>query len=163
MRSPLPGAAAPGGPAGLGLTELPTSDPGGAHPTVDAAALPSNRWSPRAYTTDPLDAALELVMGLGSDRPDNAQLLAQAGPKWLGSDTIDGVHYDIFSGPHQQTGQADSGDQGLSPLTYWIDDSGNLARVRMQISGLTEPVIIDILGRRSPEQLPETPWLQVQN
>ncbi len=141
---------------GLGLAPLPRD---GSAPAVAAARIPPSGWSPRAYTADPLDAALQLLMGLGTDRPDNAQLLAQSGPRWLGAQDIDGRHYDIFSGPHpqpQQSGTADPG--GLSPLTYWIDATGDLRRVRMRMPGIAAPTVVDLLGHDSAQQVPGTPW-----
>jgi hypothetical protein len=142
---------------GLGIAPMPRD---GSAPLVAAARIPPSGWSPRAYTTDPLDAALKLVMGLGADRPDNAQLLAQSGPRWLGAQEIDGRQYDIFSGPHpapQHSGAAaDPG--GLSPLTYWIDATGDLRRVRMRMQGIPEPTVVDFLGRSADRQVPGTPW-----
>jgi len=141
---------------GLGIAPMPR---GGIAPPVAAALIPPRGWSPRAYTTDPLDAALKLVMGLGADRPDNAQLLAQSGPRWLGAQDIDGRHYDIFSGPHPQPQQSDTADPGgLPPLTYWIDASGDLRRVRMRVQGIAVPTVVDFLGRNSAQQVPGTPW-----
>jgi len=140
---------------GLGIAPMPRD---GSAPPVAAARIPPSGWSPRAYTADPLDAALQLVMGLGSDRPDNAQLLAQSGPRWLGAQDIDGRHYDIFSGPNPQPQKGDADPGGLSPLTYWIDASGNLRRVRMRMQGIAVPTIVDLVGRDSAQQVPATPW-----
>jgi hypothetical protein len=106
-------------------------------------------------------------MGLGSDRPDNAQLLAQSGPRWLGAQDIDGRHYDIFSGPHPQPQKGDADPGGLSPLTYWIDASGNLgsdSRIglllniavdgRNRVHGRSVVRRVHSRDRRSAEQAP---------
>lgn len=125
----------------------------------------ATRWSRRPYTRDPLDRALRLVLALGSDRPENAQLLAQSGPKWLGEKRIRGRVYTLFAGPRParvpeglgaHTPNSDK-PSGASPVTYWVDATGALGRVEAQMASGEEPMTVDFTGRhRSP--LPPGPW-----
>lgn len=117
------------------------------------------RWSRRSYTRDPVDRALRLVLALGSDRPENAQLLAQSGPQWLGEKRLRGHTYTLFAGP-RPAARALSGAQPsgppTSPVTYWIDEKGGLGRVEAVLTGGGDPVTVDFTGRRAP--LPPGPW-----
>ncbi|MBD0840018.1 hypothetical protein [Streptomyces sp. TRM68416] len=108
-------------------------------------------WTRRAYTADPLDTALRLTLSLSADRPDNAQLLAQAGPLWLRGDAIDGRDYDVFAGPRP------SHRPGRSPLTYWIDTDGGLRRVTARIDP-TRTATVDFTATRVRGTLPTAPW-----
>ncbi|WP_307806652.1 hypothetical protein, partial [Streptomyces sp. FH025] len=139
---------------GLGLAPEPAGD--AAPPWQQAERVPRPGWSPRAYTADPLDAGLQLLVQLGADRPDNPLLLAQSGARWLGRDRIDGRDYDRFAGPRAQ-GSAPDGAR--SPLTYWVDGDGTLRRVTMQLPGLGTPTTLDFAGRDADAKLPEAPWL----
>lgn len=139
---------------GLGLAPAPAGVPG--QPWEQAEHVPRPGWSPRSYTTDPLDAGLQLLVQLGADRPDNPLLLAQSGARWLGRDRIDGRDYDRFAGPRAQ-GSAPDG--GRSPLTYWLDGDGGLRRVTMRMAGLGTPTSIDFGGRDAAAKLPEAPWV----
>ncbi|MFI5529399.1 hypothetical protein ACIA8O_12750 [Kitasatospora sp. NPDC051853] len=133
--------------------------PDGTRRTVPEAAraaetMPPAAWSARTYTTDPLDAALRVLMALGADRPDNAQLLARAGARWLRDERLDGGHvYGVFSGPLPRE-DAD----GEARLSYWVDADGNLRRFQLRVDGLARPVTVDLTGRRAPERVPATPW-----
>ncbi|MFJ3791377.1 hypothetical protein [Kitasatospora sp. NPDC090091] len=139
---------------GLGLAPEPAGADGPAW--QQAERVPRQGWSPRAYTADPLDAGLQLMVQLGADRPDNPLLLAQSGARRLGSDRLDGRSYDRFSGPRAQ-GAAPDG--GRSPLTYWVDGDGTLRRVTMRMPGLGTPTTVDFAGRDDGAKLPEAPWL----
>ncbi|MEV7782300.1 hypothetical protein [Kitasatospora sp. NPDC088351] len=142
---------------GLGLA--PEPEGAGGPPWQRAEHVPRPGWSPRAYTTDPLDAGLQLLIQLGADRPDNPLLLAQSGPRWLGTDRIDGRNYDRFSGPRSRDATHGAGPDGeLSPLTYWIDGDGGLRRVTMRMPGLGTPTTVEITGRDDGARLPEAPW-----
>ncbi|KUL36912.1 hypothetical protein ADL22_23805 [Streptomyces sp. NRRL F-4489] len=166
------GAAGVSGPSGRGLIVWDSRglglapEPGGVAgpPWRQAEHVPRAGWSPRAYTKDPLDAGLQLLLQLGADRPDNALLLAQSGARWLGRDRIDGRSYDRFSGPRAQgtpQGARDGGE--LSPLTYWIGGDGagegGLRRVTMRMPGLGTPATLDLTGRDAAAKIPEAPWL----
>ncbi|WP_234327404.1 hypothetical protein [Streptomyces sp. NRRL WC-3742] len=138
---------------GLGLAPAPEGESG--PPWQQAEHVPRTGWSPRAYTTDPLDAGLQLLVQLGADRPDNPLLLAQSGARWLGHERIDGRDYDRFSGPRAQ-GSAPDGAR--SPLTYWLDGDGGLRRVTMRMPGLGTPTTMEFTGRDAAAKLPDAPW-----
>ncbi|WP_051137562.1 hypothetical protein [Amycolatopsis alba] len=123
-----------------------------ADPLVAAGTMAPADWSPRSYTPDPLDAALRLSMLMGQDRPDNAQVLAEQGPRWLRGEVIDGKPYEVFAGPRPRS----AADGGHSPLTYWIDDTGGLRRVTRKMADLGT-VVIDFPGGRAGE-VPVNPW-----
>ncbi|WP_406340650.1 hypothetical protein [Streptomyces sp. NBC_00648] len=130
--------------------------PGGGRLERPGAA---SRWSRRSYTRDPVDRALRLVLALGSDRPENAQLLAQSGPQWLGEKRLRGHTYTLFAGPRPTTrtaGGAKPSGPPTSPVTYWIDETGVLGRVEAVLTSGGDPVTVDFTGRRSP--LPPGPW-----
>ncbi|MFJ9692162.1 hypothetical protein [Kitasatospora sp. NPDC101183] len=139
---------------GLGLAPAPQGENG--PPWQQAEHVARSGWSPRAYTTDPLDAGLQLLVQLGADRPDNPLLLAQSGARWLGRDRIDGRDYDRFSGPRAR-GAAPDG--GRSPLTYWLDGDGGLRRVTMRMPGLGTPTTLEFTGRDAAAKLPDAPWI----
>jgi hypothetical protein len=104
----------------------------------------------------PLDAGLRLVLGMGSDRPDNAQLLAQSGPLWLRDDRIDGRPLDVFSGPRPRP-QGSASPSGRSPLAYWIDTDGDLRRLTATL-GQDRTVTVDVTARQVAGKLPDNPW-----
>lgn len=142
---------------GLGLAPVP--EDGSGPPWQQAERIPRSGWSSRSYTSDPLDAGLQLLIGLGADRPDNPMLLAQSGARWLGRDRIDGRGYDRFAGPRAQGATPGAGsDGGRSPLTYWVDGDGGLRRVTMRMPGLGTPTTVEFSGREDRAKLPEAPW-----
>ncbi|MFF9347803.1 hypothetical protein [Streptomyces sp. NPDC014734] len=142
---------------GLGLARATRGDT--TPPWQQAEHIPRSGWSSRSYTTDPLDAGLRLLIGLGADRPDNPLLLAQSGARWLDRERIDGRDYDRFAGPRAQGAKSSAGpDGGRSPLTYWVDDDGGLRRVTMRMPGLGTPTTVEFSGRDSRAKLPEAPW-----
>ncbi|AUG80565.1 hypothetical protein CFP65_5885 [Kitasatospora sp. MMS16-BH015] len=156
-------AAADGGQSGLvawdadGLGVAPDE---GRAPSADGIAvttarMPPQAWSPRAYTTDPFDLALRVTMALAADRPDNAQLLAQSGARWLRDERVDGRRYTVLAGPLPRGGAADS-----AHLTYWVDGDGLLRRVRVEVPGVAQPVTVDLTARQVAERVPGTPWGQ---
>ncbi|MFI6584740.1 hypothetical protein [Embleya sp. NPDC050493] len=143
---------------GLGLAPPPQG--AGGPPWEQAERIPRQGWSSRAYTADPLDSGLRLLVGLGADRPDNPLLLAQSGARWLGSDRIQGRDYDRFAGPRaQDAARGGATDGELSPLTYWVDGDGGLRRVTMRMPGLGTPTTVEITGRDDRARMPEAPWV----
>ncbi|MFI6645507.1 hypothetical protein [Streptomyces sp. NPDC050504] len=160
---PGPGKAAPGGP-GPGKSGGAGAAASGDDPAqLVRAAAANESWSPRAYTTDPLDVALRLVMALGNDRPDNAQLLAQSGPRRLRQETLSGTDYTVFSGPRPRA-TASAPAPGAapartdSPLTYWVDGSGRLGRVEARLATLSDPARWDITRAPAGLKVPGGPW-----
>ncbi|GAB7186743.1 hypothetical protein ATKI12_6574 [Kitasatospora sp. Ki12] len=110
-------------------------------------------WSPRAYTTDLLDTALRLTMAVAADRPDNAQLLAQSGARWLRDEDLAGHRYGVFSGPVPRT--ASTGD---SHLTYWVDADGDLRRLQLRAPGTDRPITVELTARHVDARVPQAPW-----
>ncbi|MFG3255123.1 hypothetical protein [Streptomyces sp. NPDC048172] len=151
--------------------------PGASSPrdVTRAAAKPARTaWSPRSYTSDPFDRALRLSQSLGTDRPENAQLLAQGGARWLRSERVGGRTYDVFAGPRPRTDRTDRTDRrtSVSPLTYWVSRDGQLRRLEARMDGLPRPVRIDFTGAGNghgaragngagagaASKLPDRPW-----
>lgn len=90
---------------------------------------------PRAGT---IDSVLLLLLGLGADRPDNAQLLRQSDAAWLRAEDLDGTHVDVFTGPSDAGSGADGGT-----TRFWVDDRGALRRFEADLPAGT--VVIDLL------------------
>lgn len=88
-----------------------------------------------------VDTVLLLLLGLGADRPDNAQLLQQSDAAWMRSDQIGGISVDVFSGP------TDAGSAGQAGTTrFWIDRSGALLRFEADLPAGT--VAIDLIQEK---------------
>ncbi|MER5867819.1 hypothetical protein [Kitasatospora sp. NPDC002040] len=136
-----------------GVGVAPAAGPGGPPALSAAATMPRAAWSPRAFSSDPFDVGLNLVLRLAADRPDNAQVLAEQGPRWLRGERIDARSYDVFSGPRPRS----AADRGESPLTYWVDGEGGLRRVTMRVAGLERLVTVDFPGGPA-DPVPGTPW-----
>ncbi|MEU7579432.1 hypothetical protein AB0B50_17710 [Streptomyces sp. NPDC041068] len=123
-----------------------------------ASGMRGQAWSSRAYTTDPLDIALRMTHMLGNNRPENAQLLAQSGPRWLGRESLGGTEYDIVSGPRPSAKEKPAVRTTRSPLRYWIGPTGDLRRVEAAVRGLPGPVRIDIVAGKTASKVPDAPW-----
>ncbi|MGW7414298.1 hypothetical protein [Streptomyces sp. NPDC054863] len=141
-----------------------------------AGRLGSRAWSPRPYSSDPLDVVLRVAMGLGTDRPDNPQLLAQQGALYLGRDQWNGAAYSLYSGPRPAPGSKGpntaSRDAGRSPaparqagarspLTYWISDRSGLGRVEIRTADAAAPSRIEF-GPTVRTKVPGDPWGKAQ-
>ncbi|GAA1578368.1 hypothetical protein GCM10009804_38610 [Kribbella hippodromi] len=101
---------------------------------------PATGWSSRPLQANgsALDSALRIALGLGNDRPDNAQLLPQNGASWLGQETVNGHEVARMSGP----GARDRPDtQGT--VHYWIAGDGTMYRVQVSVASDPQPVVID--------------------
>ncbi len=123
-----------------------------------AGRLKREAWSRRAFGEAPLDTALKLALSLGADRPDNAQLLAQAGPLRLRDERVDGRRYDVFSGPRPRASASARPAASRSPLSYWIGDEGDLRRVRVDL-GKGRWITMDLGGVRvRGVSVPGAPW-----
>ncbi|MFB9925830.1 hypothetical protein ACFORO_35790 [Amycolatopsis halotolerans] len=109
-------------------------------PGLPPANPPADGWFGRPLNpaAGPLDRSLAILLGLGSDRPDNAQLLPQNGAEWVGSDRVNGHAVDVFTGPdsRERPGSAES-------VRYWLDGDGVMYRMRASVPGETNPVVID--------------------
>lgn len=111
------------------------AEPGGARPLDPTASA--------------VDTVLALLLGLGIDRPDNAQLLQQSDAAWLRVDDVAGTPVDVFSGP------SPAGSEGLGGSTrFWVDSRGQLLRFEADLPSGT--VMIDLL-REEYSALPASP------
>lgn len=90
-----------------------------------------------------LDGALRLLVNLGSDRPENAQLLLQSSARWLRSDKIGDTAVDVFEGPKQKNA-ADA------RLHYWLDADGKLRRLEAKLGNQEELAVFDFTGSGEP-------------
>lgn len=108
------------------------------------AQPPADGWTVRAWQPGAdLDTALQLVLSLASDRPENAQLLQQSGAEVLRSDSVAGTPVTVFAGPPEAAGEA--------PHTrYWTAADGTLRRFEAQIDGSTAWTEVDIASGSAP-------------
>ncbi|SFY51823.1 hypothetical protein STEPF1_05089 [Streptomyces sp. F-1] len=115
------------------------------HPMADAPATappspPASGWyrRPLQKSGSSLDSSLAITLGLGSDRPDNAELLPQNGAARLGHDTVHGRPVDVMTGPdaRARAGTADT-------VRYWIGSDGTMYRVQAGVASESRPLVID--------------------
>jgi len=118
------------------------------------ATPPAGGWEVRAWQQGAdLDTALQLILNLGADRPENAQLLQQGGASVLRDASIGGAHVTVFAGPPETGGGTDSHTR------YWIADDGTLRRFEALISGSTMWTEVDIAPGPAPA-VPHIPGMQ---
>ncbi|WP_413812988.1 hypothetical protein [Streptomyces sp. OE57] len=116
-------------------------------PAKAPARPPESGWSSRPLQRygSSLDSSLAIALKLGSDRPDNAELLPQNGAAWVGRDRLDGRQVDIMTGP--SAARATPGTAGASgpegAVRYWIGSDGTMYRVRVGVASASQPVVID--------------------
>lgn len=91
---------------------------------VDWEALSS--WSGRDMGQSDIDSFLLMLLLLSSDRPENAQLLQQSGAAWLGTETVNGVECDVFTGPGDGAPRTGAPEASASPVRYYLDAQGVL-------------------------------------
>lgn len=122
------------------LATAPGADPADVDP--DSAVLPG-QWTRHPLGDAVLDRAVQLVQGLGDDRPDNAQLIKSGGARHLRSEKCAGVDCEVYAGPRPEG--ADSSD--ASPLTYWLSEDGKIRKVTMKrLGGSPAPLVTVELG-----------------
>jgi hypothetical protein len=126
------------------------------HPMADApahapASPPRSGWYSRPLQSSgsALDTALAIALSLGSDRPDNAELLPQNGAAWWGRDEVDGHQVDVMTGPASRDRPGTAGN-----VRYWVGSDGTMYRVRVSVSSEPQPVVIDF---DTHEYVPVTP------
>lgn len=107
--------------------------------------VPVIDWQVRALQErgSELDGALRLLVNLGSDRPENPQLLLQSSARWLRSDKIGDTAVDIFEGPKQK-------DATDARLRYWVDSDGKLRRLEAKLGSQEELAVFDFTGSADP-------------
>ncbi|MHB9856633.1 hypothetical protein [Streptomyces sp. YIM S03343] len=115
------------------------------HPMANAPAYapaspPRSGWysRPLQRSGSSLDSSLAIALSLGSDRPDNAELLPQNGAAWWGRDEVDGHRADVMTGPSSRDRSGTAGN-----VRYWISPDGTMYRVRVKVASEPQPVVID--------------------
>ncbi|MBM4791754.1 hypothetical protein HXP44_06705 [Streptomyces sioyaensis] len=115
------------------------------HPMTHApahapASPPRSAWYSRPLQSSgsALDSSLTIALRLGSDRPDNAQLLPQNGAAWWGRDQVDGHQVDVMTGPSSPGRSGTAGN-----VRYWVGSDGTMHRVRVSVGSEPQPVVID--------------------
>lgn len=133
--------------SGDGLIEW-TATTVSVHPMTKAPAKPPARPPTSGWYSRPLqkygsslDSSLAIALKLGSDRPDNAELLPQNGAAWVGRDRLDGHEVDIMTGP--KAARATAGPAAEAAVRYWLGSDGTMYRVRVGVASAPEPVVID--------------------
>jgi hypothetical protein len=112
------------------------------------ATAPSADWQVRDLQErgSELDGALRLLVNLGADRPENAQLLLQSSARWLRADRIGDTAVDVFEGPRQK-------DAEEARLRYWLDSDGKLRRLEAKLGNSEELAVFDFTGPGEPVQV----------
>ncbi|MER6331921.1 hypothetical protein ABT298_21805 [Streptomyces sp. NPDC001034] len=120
------------------------------HPLADVPAAappapPASGWyrRPLQASGSSLDSSLAIALSLGSDRPDNAELLPQNGAARIGQDTVDGHPVDVMTGPDARARAGTS-----STVRYWIGSDGTMYRVRAAVASERQPLVIDFDTRK---------------
>ncbi|MFI0712276.1 hypothetical protein ACH4SK_16805 [Streptomyces inhibens] len=115
------------------------------HPIENAPAQapespPRSAWYSRPLQSSgsALDSSLAIALRLGSDRPDNAELLPQNGAAWWGRDQVDGHRVDVMTGPSSPDRSGTAGN-----VRYWVGSDGTMYRVRVSVGSESQPVVID--------------------
>ncbi|MFE7296401.1 hypothetical protein [Streptomyces sp. NPDC057579] len=120
------------------------------HPMANApahapASPPRSGWygRPLQSSGSSLDSSLAIALRLGSDRPDNAQLLPQNGAAWWGREQVDGHPVDVMTGPSSRDRSGTAGS-----VRYWVGSDGTMYRVRVSVGSEPRPVLIDFDARK---------------
>ncbi len=92
-----------------------------------------------------LDGALRLLVNLGADRPENAQLLLQSSARWLRSDKIGETTVDVLEGPKQRGKESDD-----ARLRYWVDADGKLRRLEAKLGNQEELAVFTFTDSTQP-------------
>lgn len=124
---------------GAGSQELPIQPPD------------DQEWQARTLDTEAssLDLTLALLLGSGSDRPENPVLLRQNGAQWWGKDEVNGTVVDVFSGPGEDSTPSDS-------LLYFVDAEGTLHRMVIKSPNGGEGIVLEFDAAGDPELIEST-------
>ncbi|MEY9888024.1 hypothetical protein ABIA31_001664 [Catenulispora sp. MAP5-51] len=135
-------------------------DPMPSTPAAAPATPPTTGWfsRPLQQTGSSLDSALAITLNLGSDRPDNAQLLPQNGAMWVGHDQVAGRQTDIMTGPAARDTAETTGTAATTAGTvrYWIGADGTMYRVQAALASESQPAVIDF-DTQKYSAVPPTP------
>ncbi|MGW2326496.1 hypothetical protein ACWC5C_12090 [Streptomyces sp. NPDC001700] len=109
-------------------------------PAHAPASPPRSGWHDRPLLSSgsALDTSLSIALGLGGDRPDNAELLSQNGAAWRGREQVNGRRVDVMTGPSSPDRSGTAGN-----VRYWIGSDGTMYRVRVSVGSQPEPVVMD--------------------
>jgi len=102
------------GPEGIAVEEAVAFSP------ETFAVKGESGWQSVPLESGP-STALAVVFALGSDRPENAQLLRQSDARYLGTADLDGEILHVFRAP--------SADGSGARTRLWVDDEGRLRRL----------------------------------
>ncbi|MCX4637682.1 hypothetical protein HEP86_03080 [Streptomyces sp. RPA4-5] len=114
-------------------------------PAHAPASPPRSAWHSRPLLSSgsALDTSLAIALKLGSDRPDNAELLPQNGAAWWGRDELDGHQVDVMTGPSSPGRSGTAGN-----VRYWVGSDGTMYRVRVSVGSESQPVVVDFDTRK---------------
>ncbi|WP_374947513.1 hypothetical protein [Agreia sp.] len=108
--------------------------------------IPADGW-----VTDSLDATASslqnlfvIALSLGSDRPDNPQLLQQSDALWLRSDEIDGTPVDVIAGPTSDTPATAAASEDDATVRYWLDTDGRMLRLEVAQPSSDSWTVLDL-------------------
>ncbi|MFE7546738.1 hypothetical protein [Streptomyces gardneri] len=118
---------------------------------------PATGWETHRLTPhrSPLDTALILLLNLGTDRPDNAQLLARSSARLVRQDQVAGTPVIVVAGPAAPTA-ATTAPSPLGNTRYWIDRDGRLLRFQARVGGESAWMTVE-LPRTKADPLPSPP------
>jgi hypothetical protein len=112
--------------------------------------LSADGWMVRAWQPGAdLDTALQLILDLGTDRPENAQQLKQSGASVLRRDHIGSASVTVFTGP----------PGGASHTRYWVADDGTLRRFEALINTSTTWTSVELTPGPA-SAIPHIPGMQ---
>lgn len=116
------------------------------------ASLPADGWMVRPWQQGAdLDTALRLILGLGSDRPENAQSVQRSGASVLRQDSVGGVPVTVFAGPPDAA-------TGSAHTRYWVSGAGTLRRFEALVDGSTGWTRVDLAAGQAPS-IPHIPGM----
>jgi hypothetical protein len=94
--------------------------------------LPAGKPAARALapTQTKTDALFALLLQLGQNRPDNAQLLEKDGARFVRTAVARGVKVDVIEGPKASGAGVPGGT-----IDYWLSAAGQLVRVDAALGG----------------------------
>lgn len=111
----------------------------------DLLPPPTDGWVVGALdASSTINTALAVVLSLGSDRPDNPQLLQQTDARWLRTDEVEGTPVTVFAGPSADEVATAEPVKGAELTRYWVDDDGVLLRFEARNDpAVDEWVVVD--------------------
>lgn len=127
---------------------------------VDAAAWEDlASWSGRDIGQSDIDSFLLMLLLLSSDRPENAQLLQQSGAVWLGTETVNGVECDVFTGPGDGAPRSAAPETSTSPVRYYLDSQGVLQFFSARVTNEeTSPWTATRIEEAPAIEVPDAVW-----